>query len=103
MKPEILSDEQIQNWVDTQDANETICLSLTEIAQRAQLDADYKHEQNTVREIFEEMEGHSLIEEITIPAKDATQSESCARVYAFDMPWYNNLKSKYQGVLPKKE
>jgi hypothetical protein len=84
MKPEILSDEQIQNWVDTQDANETICLSLTEIAQRAQLDADYKHEQNTVREIFEQMEGlqiHILISQNNLAALERN---------------WQTLKSKYQ-------
>jgi hypothetical protein len=84
MKPDVLNDKEIQNWVEAQDANEVICLELTEIAQRAQRDADYKHEQNTVREIFEQMEGlqiHILISQNNLAALERN---------------WQTLKSKYQ-------
>jgi hypothetical protein len=39
-KPPVLSHKQIQKWVETQDANEIICLGVSEIERRAQRDAD---------------------------------------------------------------
>ena len=55
-KPPVLSHKQIQKWVETQDPNEIICLSVSEIGRRAQRDADWEYMLKALREEIEKVE-----------------------------------------------
>ena len=93
MKPPILTDKQIQDWVEHQDVNDVICLDVVGIAQCAQRDKDYEHEQRTVREIFEEME--KRWKQYKYPLIAGTRKEETYFIFCSDNPEWAEFKSRF--------